>query len=81
VPRYETLVLCGFLVVEANLDVTGRHFATNEITSFVALVIMLFDVEPIDGKDFEIPRKRDDVLPIHILEPVHDVRCSIKLRE
>ncbi|KIW09078.1 uncharacterized protein PV09_00026 [Verruconis gallopava] len=58
----------------------GRHFATNEITSFVALVIMLFDLEPVHGADFSIPRKRDNVLPVHILEPVADVQCFFKLR-
>lgn len=58
----------------------GRHFATNEITSFVALVVILFDVEPVGGGSFVIPRKRDNVLPIHILEPVRHVDCTIKLR-
>jgi hypothetical protein len=58
----------------------GRHFATNEITSFVALLIMLFELHPASGGAFVIPKKRDNVLPIHILEPVHDVKCAVMLR-
>jgi hypothetical protein len=58
----------------------GRHFATNEITSFVAHVIMLFDLEPVGGGILEIPKKRDNVLPVHILEPIKDIKCTINLR-
>jgi hypothetical protein len=41
---------------------------------------MLFELEPVAGGTFEIPKKRDNVLPIHILEPVHDVKCIVRLR-
>ena len=72
---------CTHHVKELRLTTSaGRHFATNEITSFVALMIMMFEIEPAVGGIFEIPKKRDNVLPIHILEPVYDVACQIRLR-
>lgn len=62
----------------------GRHFAMNEILSFVTLVVLQFDMEPAvgDGADgrIKVPRKNDGVLPVHILEPVEPVKVAIKAR-
>ncbi|KAI1500888.1 cytochrome P450 [Biscogniauxia marginata] len=67
----------------------GRHFAMSEILSFVALVVLHFDIEgvPPDGgssssgkKRIRVPRKNDGVLPVHILEPVTSVMVRIVRR-
>ncbi len=48
----------------------GRHFAMSEILSFVAMVVMMFDIEGAEvGGSIRIPEKEDGVLPVHILEP------------
>ena len=48
----------------------GRHFAMSEILSFVAMVVMMFDIEGTgEGGCITIPEKEDGVLPVHILEP------------
>lgn len=58
----------------------GRHFATNEILLFVALIILQFDIQPAAGGELRVPRKQDDVMPVHILEPPNPVEVKIKPR-
>lgn len=60
----------------------GRHFATNEILGFVAMVVATFELEAVDGGRITVPNKDDKVLPVHILEPkVSDaVKVRVKLR-
>ncbi|PNY26855.1 Bifunctional P450/NADPH-P450 reductase [Tolypocladium capitatum] len=43
----------------------GRHFATNEILSFAALIVHAFDMSG-GGR---VPPKNDRVMPVHVLEP------------
>lgn len=59
----------------------GRHFATNEILVFVAMILLRFDVQPPSGRELKVPRKQDDVLPVHILEPEDVVEVNIKPRQ
>ncbi|KAF7360339.1 Cytochrome P450 [Mycena venus] len=59
----------------------GRHFAMNEILSFVALVVLQLDIAGEDGGRIKVPRKNDAVLPVHILEPVVPVLVSVRPRE
>ncbi|KAI0419450.1 cytochrome P450 [Xylaria grammica] len=58
----------------------GRHFAMNEILSFVSVAILMFDIEAADGGKIKVPRKNDGVLPVHILEPVSPVEVLISRR-
>ncbi|KAI0021806.1 cytochrome P450 [Xylariomycetidae sp. FL0641] len=58
----------------------GRHFAMNEILSLVALMILQFDMESVDGGRIQVPKKNDGVLPVHILEPVRPVMVRITKR-
>ncbi|KEF57613.1 uncharacterized protein A1O9_05531 [Exophiala aquamarina CBS 119918] len=58
----------------------GRHFAQAEILGFVAMVLLRFDLASVtEGKDIQIPGKKDDVLPIHILEPKE--KASVKMSD
>lgn len=59
----------------------GRHFATREILYFVALVLQTFELHPAEGVSIKIPHKKDNVLPVHILEPTEKVLVKIKLKE
>ncbi|KAI1814269.1 cytochrome P450 [Poronia punctata] len=59
----------------------GRHFATNEILGFVALVVMMFDIEAPGRGRIRVPKKNDGVLPVHILEPVSTVKVVISARQ
>ncbi|RYC55225.1 hypothetical protein CHU98_g10982 [Xylaria longipes] len=59
----------------------GRHFAMNEILSLVSLVVLVFDVEALDGGRIKVPRKNDGVLPVHILEPISSVKVLISKRQ
>ncbi|KAI1429894.1 cytochrome P450 [Xylaria sp. FL1777] len=59
----------------------GRHFAMNEILSFVALVVLTFDIQAPDGDKINVPRKNDGVLPVHILEPIAPVKVLISRRQ
>ncbi|KAF7298855.1 Cytochrome P450 [Mycena indigotica] len=47
----------------------GRHFATNEILAFVAMIVSTFELGPVGEKTIQVPEKDDGVLPVHILEP------------
>ncbi|CAK7197550.1 hypothetical protein SEUCBS139899_000198 [Sporothrix eucalyptigena] len=68
----------------------GRHFATAEILSFAAAVVLTFDAEDAAASSKgqcnvppKVPPRNDRVLPIHILEPAaKDVpRVKLKLRQ
>ncbi|KAJ7267023.1 cytochrome P450 [Mycena haematopus] len=59
----------------------GRHFAMNEILSFVALVVLQLDITGDDGGRIKVPRKNDGVLPVHILEPIVPALVSIRPRK
>jgi cytochrome P450 len=59
----------------------GRHFATSEILGLVAVVLLTFDIRPVGGERIEVPSKKDNVLPIHILEPDRPVQVRITLRD
>jgi hypothetical protein len=59
----------------------GRHFAQAEILGFVAMVLLRFDLVSTVGGTVQIPEKKDDVLPIHILEPKEKVIVQIGTRK
>jgi cytochrome P450 len=58
----------------------GRHFATKEIMALVASIILRFDISSCDGGEIKVPKKKDYVLPVHILEPVTDIEVKVRLR-
>ncbi|KAM7197411.1 putative cytochrome p450 protein [Rhypophila sp. PSN 637] len=69
----------------------GRHFATNEILAFVAILVLRFDLEPCAAErdpgtgtgagGIRVPEKDDGVLPVHILEPRGDVFVRVCPRD
>ncbi|KAK0707411.1 cytochrome P450 [Lasiosphaeris hirsuta] len=60
----------------------GRHFATNEILAFVAMIVLGFDLDAADGGgEIAVPGKEDGVLPVHILEPKTAVNVRILVRD
>ncbi|RMZ85411.1 hypothetical protein DV737_g770, partial [Chaetothyriales sp. CBS 132003] len=59
----------------------GRHFATREILYFVALFVLMFEMESAGGIELRVPGKKDNVLPVHILEPRERVLVRLKRRQ
>ncbi|KAK3332098.1 cytochrome P450 [Cercophora scortea] len=60
----------------------GRHFATREVVALVAMFVLMFDLEAVDGGLLVVPEKEDGALPVHILEPKGgDVQVMIRRRE
>jgi cytochrome P450 len=58
----------------------GRHFATNEILLFTALIVHGFDITPLEGDEIQVPQKNDRVLPVHILEPPVSCRPKVLIK-
>ena len=58
----------------------GRHFAQNEILTFVALVVLQLDMAAPGGGDIKVPKKKDTGMPVHILEPEKPVEAVIRSR-
>ncbi|KAK7995168.1 hypothetical protein PG990_013941 [Apiospora arundinis] len=57
----------------------GRHFAMNEIMSFLVIVLLRFDVDPVNGS-WALPESTHHI-STSILTPVEDVWVKIKPRE
>lgn len=57
----------------------GRHFATDEILAFVAMIVLSVDLDPVGGDRIVVPAKEDGVLPVHILEPKTDVNVRVRV--
>ena len=57
----------------------GRHFATNEIICFAAVITRYFDVTALDGGGIKVPEKNDTVMPVHILEPKSQDCSRVKI--
>jgi cytochrome P450 len=58
----------------------GRHFATNEVICFTAIIVRYFDLTAADGGKIRVPEKNDLVMPVHILEPKTNSMVKIKAR-
>lgn len=58
----------------------GRHFAATEILSTVAMFVMRFEMEPVEGK-WRLPTQMGNNLATSVLPPDWDVRVRIKERE
>jgi len=60
----------------------GRLFASNEILMFAAAMITAFDLEAPGGGLVTVPKKDDNIMPVHILEPLtkDPVRVVVRIR-
>lgn len=58
----------------------GRHFATSEILSFVAMIVLTFDLQAAAGGEIVVPQVDDGVLPVHILEPKSNDTVEVVVR-
>lgn len=59
----------------------GRHFAVNEIMGLVAMFVFLFDVSDQEQNQLRVPQKKDNVLPIHVLEPIEPFNVNFERRK
>lgn len=58
----------------------GRHFATNEILLFAAMIIYGFEITDQDQQPVRVPAKNDRVMPVHILEPSQADRPQVIIK-
>jgi cytochrome P450 len=58
----------------------GRHFATNEILLFAALIVHGFEMTSLGDGEIRVPPKNDRVMPVHILEPPGSKRPKVSIR-
>ncbi|KAI2769288.1 cytochrome P450 [Daldinia loculata] len=58
----------------------GRHFATNEILTFVAAFIVRLDMKPIEG-DWKLPTTANTNVAAGIMGPDEDIQVEIRTRQ
>lgn len=58
----------------------GRHFSTNTILSLVAMVLLQFDIEPVEGY-WQMPTKRNADMWNAMPKPDHDIPVRIHQRQ
>lgn len=58
----------------------GRHLATLETMSFVAHMVLSFDMEPVDGI-WEIPRPKQESMATNVFPPERDIRVRLWRRD
>lgn len=62
----------------------GRHFATGQILSLVACIVLRFEMEGVDEADgigeIQVPNVDEYILPVHILEPVAGDPVRVRIR-
>jgi hypothetical protein len=58
----------------------GRHFAQMEVTSLAAVLVMGFDMQPVEGLGWN-PARDDKRLPLTAAKPLRDVRAKVVRRE
>ncbi|KAJ4299037.1 hypothetical protein N0V90_004281 [Kalmusia sp. IMI 367209] len=57
----------------------GRHFSTNAILSLVAMILLQFDVKPVEGT-WRVPTKKNADMWNAMPKPDHDIRVKISPR-
>ena len=58
----------------------GRHLATLQITALTALMVLRFDMEPVNGK-WIIPPSEQDSLATNVFPPKHDILVRLTTRQ
>ena len=58
----------------------GRHFVTLEVMALTALMVLRFDVVPLEGSWY-IPAQKQESLATNVFPPERDIRVKIKIRE
>ena len=59
----------------------GRHFSTNVMLSFVAMLILQFDIQPVDPRGWKMPTKQNADLWNAMPKPDWDVEVDIVVRK
>lgn len=58
----------------------GRHFVTLEVMALTALMVLRFDITPLNGH-WQIPNQKQESLATNVFPPESDVRVGIKGRQ
>ena len=57
----------------------GRHFVTLEVMALTALIVLRFDVMPLEGA-WRIPSQKQESLATNVFPPERDIRVKVKSR-
>lgn len=58
----------------------GRHFVAFETMALVALMVLRFDIRPLDGQ-WSIPRQKQESLATNVFPPEKDIRVRVTRRQ
>lgn len=58
----------------------GRHFVTLEVMALTALMVLRFDIMPLQGA-WCIPAQKQESLATNVFPPERDIRVKVKIRE
>jgi hypothetical protein len=59
----------------------GRHFAQMEILGFTAMLVLGFEVGPVEGDKLVLPKPLEATLPLSVYKAEKDLMVNIRLRE
>ena len=59
----------------------GRHFASTEILSLTAMLVMKYDIEPLRGSWKDVPRPKQKSLATAVFNPERDIKVKISRRK
>ena len=58
----------------------GRHFAFEEVITFVGTIVMGFDISPVGGM-WKLPEKDKSRMPLSSLKPLTDIEVTVSRRK
>jgi len=59
----------------------GRHFAQLEILGFTAMLVLAFEIGPVEGDKLVLPRPVEARLPLSVYRPGKDLMVNIRKRK
>ena len=58
----------------------GRHFVTLEALALTAIMVLRFDIEPVN-REWRIPPQKQESLATNVFPPAHDIKVTIRRRK
>lgn len=58
----------------------GRHFVTTEAMVLTAVMVMGFEVTPVEGHGWKIPRQKQESMATNVFPPDEDIQVEVRQR-
>lgn len=58
----------------------GRHFVTLEALALTAIMVLRFDIDPVN-REWSIPPQKQESLATNVFPPAHDIKVRVKRRK